>query len=125
MSTRQGRSPWLYQEAVEDFLQRLRNSDRHTVADRAAAREIEADARVPDMTLEEAALLERVVNGGTVYKQEILHALNTMTEALGFLNQGEEYCMESVTDAFLDHLDRAREALRNPQTAAQFAQRRH
>ena len=28
--------------------------------------------------------------------------------------------MKSVTDAFLDHLDRAREALRNPQTHAAF-----
>ena len=36
-----------------------------------------------------------------------------MTEAVGSLNQGEEYSLKSVADAFLDHIDRAREALRN------------
>jgi hypothetical protein len=85
------------------------------IADRSVAKEVEAEARTPTMTIEEAALLERVINGGNVYKHEILHALNTMTEAVGSLNQGEEYSLKSVSDAFLDHLDRAREALRNPQ----------
>ena len=37
------------------------------IADRNAAREIEAETRVPTMTMEEAALLERVINGETVY----------------------------------------------------------
>jgi hypothetical protein len=91
------------------------------IADRGAAREVEAEARNPTMTVEEAALLERVINGESVYKPEILHALNAMTEAVGTLNQNEEYSLKSVADAFLDHMDRAREALRNPQGSTAFA----
>ena len=90
------------------------------IADRGAAREVEAEARNPTMTVEEAALLERVINGEHVFKHEILHALNTMTEAVGSLNQGEEYSLKSVADAFLDHIDRAREALRNSQEHRAF-----
>ena len=90
------------------------------IADRSAAREVEAEARNPTMTIEEAALLERVINGDNVFKHEILHALNTMTEAVGSLNQGEEYSLKSVADAFLDHIDRAREALRNSQEHRAF-----
>ena len=58
------------------------------------------------MTIEVAALLERVINGESVFKHEILHALNTMTEAVGSLNQSEEYSLKSVADAFLDHLEK-------------------
>ena len=90
------------------------------IADLSAASEVEAEMRVPTMTTEEAALLERVINGENIFKHEILHALNTMTEAVGSLNQGEEYSLKSVADAFLDHIDRAREALKNSQEHRAF-----